>query len=55
MVNVTEQKCACADCVCIVKVQDAVKKHGRNYCSEACAEGHPKGAGCQHEGCACHG
>lgn len=55
MVNITQQKCACADCVCIVNVNDAVKKDERNYCSEACANGHPKGAGCEHEGCICHG
>ena len=55
MLTVTQQKCACADCVCIVNVQDAVKKGDRNYCSAACAAGHPSGAGCQHAGCACHG
>ena len=55
MVTVTQQKCACADCVCIVNVQDAVKKNDRNYCSEACANAHPNGAGFDHTGCACHG
>ena len=55
MVEVTQQKCACADCVCIVSVNDAVKKDGRNYCSDACATGHTAGAGCEHAGCACHG
>ena len=55
MVEVTQQKCACADCVCIVSVNDAIKKDGRNYCSDACANGHTAGAGCEHAGCACHG
>ena len=55
MVTVTQQKCACADCVCIVDVNSAVKKGDRNYCSDACAEGHSKGAGCEHTGCVCHG
>jgi len=55
MVTVTQQKCACADCVCVVAVADAVKKDGRNYCSQACAEGHAAGHGCDHAGCACHG
>ena len=55
MVNVTEQKCACADCVCIVDVADAVKRSDRNYCSDSCADGHSSGAGCDHTGCACHG
>lgn len=55
MVEVTQQKCACADCVCIVNINDAIKKDDRNYCSQACAEGHSSGAGCDHAGCACHG
>ena len=53
--EVTQQKCACADCVCIVDVDKALKKNGRNYCSEACAIGHADGAGCGHSGCKCHG
>lgn len=57
MVTVTQQKCACADCVCIVDIATAVKKDedDHNYCSEACAEGHPNGAGCEHSGCGCKG
>ncbi|MDJ0947584.1 MAG: metallothionein [Alphaproteobacteria bacterium] len=55
MVTVTQQKCACADCVCIVDMKDAVKEGDRNYCSEACAKGHPTGAGCEHTGCVCRG
>ena len=55
MVEITHQKCACADCVCIVEVKNAVKKSDRAYCSETCADGHPSGAGCNHAGCGCHG
>ena len=55
MVTVTQQKCACVDCVCIVNVNDAVKKDDRNYCSDACAEGHGSGPGCEHAGCVCNG
>lgn len=55
MTTVTQQKCACADCVCVVAISDAVKKNGQNYCSDACASGHPNGAGCSHDGCKCHG
>jgi metallothionein len=55
MANVTSEKCACADCVCKVSAETAVKKDGRNYCSDACANGHAAGAGCDHAGCACHG
>ena len=39
----------------IIETKDAVKSGERNYCSEACAKGHPTGAGCDHSGCACHG
>ncbi|MEM8823080.1 MAG: metallothionein [Pseudomonadota bacterium] len=53
MPTVTQQKCACDTCVCIVEINDAVKKDDRNYCSAACAEGHPDGSGCGHSGCAC--
>jgi hypothetical protein len=53
--NVTQQKCACSDCVCIVEVKQAISKAERNYCSSACADGHPQESGCEHSGCACHG
>ena len=53
--EVTQQKCACSDCVCIVNVDKALKKNGKNYCSESCANGHPEGSGCGHTGCKCHG
>ncbi|MEM9010973.1 MAG: metallothionein [Pseudomonadota bacterium] len=53
MPTVTQQKCACDTCVCIVAISDAVKKDDRNYCSVACADGHPQGSGCGHAGCAC--
>ena len=53
---VTQQKCACVDCVCIVNIDDAVKKDDRNYCSDGCADGHTDGgSGCGHKGCACKG
>ncbi len=48
-------KCACGDCVCVVKVDAGVKRDGRLYCSESCAEHHKDGSGCGHAGCACHG
>ncbi|MEM9370687.1 MAG: metallothionein [Pseudomonadota bacterium] len=55
MPTVTQQKCACDTCVCIVEIDDAIKKNDRNYCSAACADGHPEGSGCGHSGCACVG
>ena len=53
MPEVTQQVCACDTCVCIVNIDDAVKKDGQNFCSDTCAEGHPDGSGCGHAGCAC--
>ena len=54
-VNLSMVKCACADCVCVVPVEGAVKREGRIYCSDACAEHHKDAAGCHHAGCTCHG
>ena len=51
--TVTQMKCACASCVCIVNISDAIQKDGKYYCSDACANGHPHGAGCSHHGCEC--
>lgn len=53
MPEVTQQVCACDTCVCIVNIEDAIKKDDRNYCSDACADGHPAGSGCGHAGCGC--
>jgi hypothetical protein len=54
MTTVNQMKCACPDCLCIVNLNDAVMKDGKAYCGEACANGHPEGAGCGHTGCGCH-
>lgn len=53
MTTVTAMKCACESCLCVVSVDDAVEKEGKHYCSEACADGHPDGQGCSHQGCNC--
>ncbi|MEM6835131.1 MAG: metallothionein [Sphingomonadales bacterium] len=53
MPTVTQQKCACEPCVCIVDIADAINKDGKNYCSDECANGHPNSSGCDHAGCAC--
>lgn len=55
MVTVTQQKCACSDCVCIVSISDALNKDDQNFCSEACANSHASGSGCDHQGCTCCG
>lgn len=54
-VNVEMVKCACADCVCVVNVGQAVEAEGRQFCGEACAQHHQGGVGCEHAGCTCHG
>ncbi|NEQ97019.1 MAG: metallothionein [Cyanothece sp. SIO2G6] len=55
MTTVTQMKCACPSCVCIVDIASAIKHDGKNYCSDACANGHQQGSGCGHEGCGCDG
>ena len=54
MTTVTQMKCACESCLCVFSVTEAVLKEGKNYCSDACANGHPDGTGCGHTGCGCH-
>lgn len=53
MTTVTQMKCACQSCLCIVSLEDAIKKEDKYYCSEACANGHTDGSGCGHSGCGC--
>lgn len=50
---VTQMKCACPDCLCIVSLDKAVMLNGKPYCSQACADGHPSQEGCGHSGCGC--
>lgn len=52
--TVTQMKCACPSCVCIVNLSEAIAKDDKYYCSDACANGHQNGAGCSHQGCECH-
>jgi hypothetical protein len=54
MITVTQMKCACPDCLCIVSLSDALMREDKAYCSEACASGHTTGSGCGHAGCGCH-
>ncbi|MGB3517813.1 MAG: metallothionein [Elainellaceae cyanobacterium] len=54
MTTVTQMKCACESCLCVVDLSSAIQKDGKPYCSEACANGHPSGSGCGHTGCECH-
>ena len=54
MTTATLTKCACESCQCAVDEDSTLKKDGKYFCSEACANGHPDGAGCGHPGCGCH-
>ncbi|MCM1982242.1 metallothionein [Lyngbya confervoides BDU141951] len=54
MATVSQMKCACESCLCVVDVSSAVQKSGQYFCSEACASGHDGGSGCGHAGCHCH-
>ena len=54
MSSVTQMKCACIPCLCIVSLSDALIKEGKYYCSEACANGHIDGKECTHSGCNCN-
>jgi len=54
MSTVTQMKCACDSCLCVVDIEAAVKKNDKYYCSDVCANGDPDGAGCCQAGCECH-
>jgi hypothetical protein len=54
--TVTQMKCACPSCLCIVDIVSAIQKNNQYFCSDACAQGHKEGTtGCSHSGCGCHG
>ncbi|MEA5513305.1 metallothionein [Nodularia sp. UHCC 0506] len=53
MPTVTQMKCACPNCLCIISLENAINKEGKYYCSEGCAEGHETIKGCNHNGCGC--
>ena len=46
--------CACErNCICEVSQDHGIERNGHYYGSEACANGHPGGQGCGHQGCRC--
>lgn len=54
MATVTQMKCACEPCLCIVTPgSGTVEKESKYYCSQACADGHKDSQGCGHSGCGC--
>ncbi len=54
MTTISQMKCACPNCLCIVNLKGAIMVQDQPYCSDACAQGHPQGQGCGHSGCGCH-
>ena len=54
MTQVTQMKCACESCLCIMSLESAINKDGKYYCCDACASGHTTGSGCGHKGCECN-
>ncbi|MEO0444982.1 MAG: metallothionein [Verrucomicrobiota bacterium] len=56
MSDATATVCACPDCKCEVSDGHQVIVDGKNYCCDACANGHPSGgSGCCDGACACRG
>ena len=53
MSTVTQMKCACESCLCVVSLSEAVMKDDKAYCGDACSNNHPGGQGCGHTGCTC--
>jgi metallothionein len=50
MTTAIKVKCDCGSCACTVDPETAIAKDGKNYCSEACANGHPNGQSCPSTG-----
>lgn len=54
MTTATQVKCECGTCSCVVAPEAIIIKDGKNYCSEACANGHQNGQACVKSGCGCN-
>ena len=47
-------QCECTrNCTCEVEQQKNLERNEKCYYAEACANGHPRGQGCGHQGCNC--
>ena len=53
--NKETSNCACPDCKCEVRDGHRVTLDGKEFCSEACANGHASGVGCCENSCQCQG
>ncbi|WP_338026846.1 metallothionein [Trichormus azollae] len=42
MTIVHHMKCACHRCLCVVSLENAIRKDGKYYCFDGCAEGHER-------------
>jgi len=49
----SDPQCACLECTCSVDPQNPIKRNGKLWCSDACADLHPNGAPCPHNDCHC--
>ncbi|MEL6439733.1 MAG: metallothionein [Cyanobacteria bacterium J06621_8] len=54
MTSVNLVKCECGRCSCEISLENAVKKAGKYYCCDACADGHINEQGCKMSGCGCN-
>jgi len=48
-----DSQCACPECTCSVDVQNPIKRNGKLWCSDACADLHPNGLPCPDNNCHC--
>lgn len=52
--TMTLVKCDCSRCSCEISLANAIKRGNKNYCCEACANGHESDQGCKMSGCGCN-
>ena len=45
--------CACPGCTCKCSVEQTFERDGKQFCSQACADLHPKGQPCPSSTCHC--
>jgi hypothetical protein len=53
MTAAPNEQCACPGCKCIAEGESAIKRNGKTWCSDACADLHPNGTPCPSKNCHC--